>query len=73
MSTISTRAREDDSLRCFTVPEVAERLAVDAKTVERMILNREIEAFYPRGRGRNRPVRISADELRAVFARTLGE
>ncbi|WP_454158343.1 helix-turn-helix domain-containing protein [Microbacterium lacticum] len=73
MSTIPIRAHEDESLRCFTVPEVAERLAVDTKTVERMIINREIAAFYPRGRGRNRPVRISADELRAVFARTLGE
>lgn len=65
--------REYDSLCSFTVREVADRLAVDAKTVERMIANREIEAFYPRGRGRNRPVPISADELRAVFARTLGE
>ena len=73
MSTISMRAHEDDSLRCFTVPEVAERLAVDTKTIERMITNREIKAFYPRGRGKNRPVRISAEELRAVFARTLGE
>lgn len=61
----------DETLRAFTIPEVAERLSVSVKTVSRMIERGELAVFYPRGKkGQNSPLRISEQSLREVFART---
>lgn len=64
-------ATSDELLRAYTIPEVAERLSVSVKTVQRMIERGELIAFYPRGKkGNNSPLRISEQALRDVFART---
>lgn len=64
-------ATSDELLRAYTIPEVAERLSISVKTVQRMIERGELTVFYPRGKkGNNSPLRISEQALRDVFART---
>lgn len=55
-----------DTLRAYSLPDVAERLDVSLKTVRRMIDAGELKIFRPHRSGRT--VRVSEQSLRNLFA-----
>ncbi|MCD2143958.1 helix-turn-helix domain-containing protein [Gordonia paraffinivorans] len=54
-----------DDLRAFTVAEVAERLGVSKRSVQRLIAEGRLATLYPRRPGV--PVRIPAPSLRSLL------